>query len=123
MGVGIALDLQIKWDWEPGSVTQIVASWFIAPCIAAGFGAIIMMSIKLLVHQRKDPLKAALRVIPFYYGLTAGILALFITISGGHGIPTPEELGAGKACAIILGVFAGITILSAIFFLPYYYRK
>jgi PiT family inorganic phosphate transporter/sodium-dependent phosphate transporter len=48
---------------------------------------------------------------------------LFITISGGHGISTPEELGAGKAYAIVPGVFAGITILSPIFFLPYYYRK
>lgn len=43
-------------------MSQIAASWGIAPAIAAGFGAVIMMSIKLLVHQRKDPLKAALRV-------------------------------------------------------------
>lgn len=81
------------------------------------------MSIKLLVHQRKDPLKSALYVITFYYGLTAGILALFITISGGHGIPTPEDMGAGTACGIVLGVFFGVWLFSAIFFLPYYYRK
>lgn len=123
VGVGIALDIPVKWGWEDGSVSQIAASWGVAPAIAAGFGAIIMMSIKILVHQRKDPLKAALRVITFYYGLTAGVLALFITISGGHGIPTPEEMGAGKACGIILGVFFGVWLLSAIFFLPFYYRK
>lgn len=109
--------------WKSGSISQIAASWGIAPCIAAGFGAILMMSIKVLVHQRQDPLKAALRVVTFYYGLTAGILALFITISGGHGIPTPQEMGAGKACGIILGVFFGVWIFSTIFFLPYYYRK
>lgn len=50
-----------------------------------------MMSIKVLVHWQKDSLKWALRVISFYYALTAGILALFIVISGGHGIPTLEE--------------------------------
>lgn len=45
----------------------------------------------MLVHWQKDSLKWALRVISFYYALTAGILALFIVISGGHGIPTLEE--------------------------------
>jgi hypothetical protein len=123
VGVGIAADVQVNWGWSSGSVSQIAASWGIAPAIAACFGAIIMMSIKLLVHSRTDPLKWGLRVITFYYALTAGILTLFITISGGHGIPTPEELGAGKACGIVLGVFFGVWILTSIFFLPYYYRK
>ncbi|KAI7012885.1 phosphate transporter, partial [Hortaea werneckii] len=119
VGVGIAADIHVNWGWQDGSVSQIAASWGIAPAIACGFGAILMMTIKLLVHQQKDPLKAALRVITFYYALTAGILALFIVISGGHGIPSPEDLGAGKACAIVLGTFFGVWALSAIFFLPY----
>lgn len=123
MGVGIASDISVNWGWKKSSVSQIAASWGIAPCIAAGFAAIIMMSIKVLVHWRKDPLKAGLRVITFYYGLTAGILALFVVISGGHGIPDPEELGAGKATGIILGVFFGVWAFSTVFFLPYYHRK
>lgn len=81
-----------------------------------------MMSIKLLVHQRKDPLKWGLRVITFYYALTAGILALFIVVEG-HGIPTIEKQGAGQVTGIILGVFFGVWILSALFFLPYFYAK
>jgi phosphate/sulfate permease len=123
VGVGIALQLQVKWGWESNSVSQIAASWGIAPLIAAGFGAVIMLSIRLLVHSRKDPLKAAIRVIPFYYAVTAGILALFIVMDGGHGIPTPEELGAGKAAGIILGVFAGVLVISAVFFVPYFQAK
>ena len=123
IGVGIALQLSVTWGWKSNSVSQIAASWGIAPCIAAGFGAVIMMSIKLLVHSRKDPLKSALRALPFYYALTAGILALFIVMDGGHGIPTPEELGAGKACAIVLGVFGGIWIISAVFLVPYFHAK
>ncbi|KAM0714222.1 hypothetical protein Q7P37_010009 [Cladosporium fusiforme] len=123
VGVGIASDIAVNWGWKSNSVSQIAASWGIAPCIAAGFGALLMMSIKVLVHWQKDPLKAGLRVITFYYGLTAGILTLFIVISGGHGIPTPEEMGAGKIIGIVLGVFFGVWALSAAFFLPYYYRK
>ncbi|KAF2458833.1 phosphate transporter [Lineolata rhizophorae] len=123
VGVGIAADIHVNWGWQDGSVSQIAASWGIAPAIAAGFGAVIMMSINVLVHWRSNPLKAALRVITFYYGLTAGILTLFILISGGHGIPSIEEQGAGQVVGIVLGVFFGIWLLSAIFFLPYYYRR
>lgn len=123
VGVGIALQLHVKWGWESNSVSQIAASWGIAPLIAAGFGAIIMLSIRVLVHSRKDPLKAALRIIPFYYALTAGILALFIVMNGGHGIPKIEELGAGKACGIVLGVFGGVLVISALFFVPYFNAK
>lgn len=123
VGVGIALQLQVKWGWESNSVSQIAASWGIAPLIAAGFGAVIMLSIRVLVHSRKDPLKAALRVIPFYYALTAGILALFFVMDGGHGIPTIEKMGAGKACGIILGVFGGVLVITALFFVPYFNAK
>lgn len=123
IGVAIAADLPVHWGWKSQSVSQIAASWGIAPCISAGFGALIFLSIRFLVLDRQDPLKWALRVIPLYYALTAGILTLFIVISGGHGIPTLEQMGAGKACGIIIGVFAGVWILSATFYLPYAYRK
>ncbi len=123
VGVGIASDISVNWEWKKGNVSQITASWGIAPCNAAGFGAIIFMSIKLLVHSRSDPMKRALRLLPFYYALTAGILALFIVIRGGHGIPTLEQMGAGEAIGSILGVVAGVLIISTVFFLPYYHAK
>lgn len=123
IGVGIALQLKVKWGWASNSVSQIAASWGIAPVIAAGFGAVIMLSIRVLVHGRKDPLKAALIAIPFYYAITAGILALFIVMDGGHGIPTIEKMGAGKAVGIVLGTFAGVLVISAVFFVPYFRAK
>ena len=123
IGVGIGANLQVAWAWKSNSVSQIAASWGIAPGISAGFGAIIFLSIRYLVLERTDPLKWALYLLPFYYALTAGILALFITIEGSHGIPSLEKLGAGKACGIIIGVFAGILVISTVFFVPYYYRK
>ncbi len=123
VGVGIASDISVNWGWKKSSVSQIAASWSIAPCIAAGFGAVIFGSIQLLVHSRSDPLKWAIRLIPIYYAVTAGILSLFIVISGGHGIPTLKEMGAGEATGIILGVFAGTLVVAAVFFLPYYHAK
>jgi hypothetical protein len=71
----------------------------------SSFGIPIFTSIRLLVHSREDPMKWALRVLPFYYAITAAILALFIVVSGGHGIPKLEVLGAGKAWGIVIGVF------------------
>lgn len=56
---------------------------------------------RLMILDRKDPLKWAIRLIPIYYGVTAGIFALFIVISGGHGIPSIEEIGAGNVVAIV----------------------
>jgi PiT family inorganic phosphate transporter len=63
-----------------GSVSQVAASWGIAPAVAAGFAALIFLSIKFLVLKRSDPLKWGLRLIPFYAALTGGILALFISM-------------------------------------------
>ncbi len=69
--------------WLTGtSVSQIAASWGVAPGLAACFGALIFLSIKYLVLKRKDPLKWGLRLIPLYAGLTGGILALFISKHG-----------------------------------------
>ncbi|KAF4166972.1 hypothetical protein CNMCM6936_005758 [Aspergillus lentulus] len=96
IGVAIASDLPVHWGWKSQSLSKVAASWVIAPVISAGFGAVIFMSIRFLVHSREDPMKLALPVLPFYYALTAGILALFIVISGGHGVPKLENRGAGK---------------------------
>lgn len=123
IGVGIAADLKVSWGWTSHSVSQIAASWGIAPAISACFGAILFMTIRFVVFSRSDPMKWALRVIPFYYALTAGILVLFIVVEGSNGIPSLEEMGAGKACGIIIGVFAGVWLIGAIFFVPYYHRK
>ena len=40
--------------------------------------AVIFGTIKYSVLDRKDPLKNALRLIPFYLAFTAAMLALFI---------------------------------------------
>ncbi|KAI3534675.1 phosphate transporter [Colletotrichum filicis] len=122
VGVGIAAQAQVSWAWSDGSVSQIAASWGIAPCISAAFAAILFGSLKFTVLERENSFEKAMKVIPFYLAFTAAILALFITVEA-PGAPLLEELGAGIVCGIILGVFFGILLLSYIFFVPYVHRR
>ncbi|EFQ35674.1 phosphate transporter [Colletotrichum graminicola] len=122
VGVGIAAQAQVSWSWKDGSVTQIAASWGVAPCIAAVIGAVLFASIKFTVLEREKSFEKAMRVIPFYLAFTAAVLALFITVEA-PGAPSLEELGAGIACGIVLGVFFGALLLAYVFFVPYVHRR
>ena len=106
VGVGFAAQAPIHWEWTKGSVSQIAASWGIAPAITAGFSALIFGILKYSVLERKDPFKWAMRLIPVYLAATGAILALFIVVEAPTA-PSLEEFGAGKAVGIILGVFFG----------------
>jgi phosphate/sulfate permease len=122
VGAGIAAQAQVKWQWASGSVSQIAASWGIAPLIAAAFSAIIFATLKFAVLERKESFKWAMRLIPFYLAFTAAILALFLVIE----LPTSdslEEFGAGKVVGIVLGVFAGSLLVAYGFFMPYFHRR
>ncbi|KEF51946.1 PiT family inorganic phosphate transporter [Exophiala aquamarina CBS 119918] len=122
IGAGFASQSPIKWAWSSGSVTQVAASWGIAPLLAACFSALIFGTVKYSVLERKDSFKWAMRLIPFYFATTAAILALFIVVEAPTA-PSLEEFGGGKAAGIILGVWAGILGISYIFFMPYFERR
>lgn len=95
IGVGFASQAAITWEWTSGSVSQVAASWAVAPAIAACFAALVFGSIKYSVLHRQDSFMWAMKLIPFYFAFTAAVLALFITVE------TPgsdlETLGAGPA--------------------------
>ncbi|KAH9882391.1 hypothetical protein J1614_000627 [Plenodomus biglobosus] len=122
IGVGFATGAGVTWGWESGSVSQVAASWFIAPLIACAFSAIIFGTVKYAVLERADPFKWGLRLIPVYFAVTCAILALFIVVEAPTA-PSLEEFGAGKAAGIILGVFAGVLLISYVFFIPFLKRK
>lgn len=122
IGVGFATESRINWGWSKGSVSQVAASWGIAPMIAAGFSAIIFGTVKYSVLERQDSFKWAMRLIPLYFAMTGAILALFIVVEAPTA-PSLEEFGAGKAAGIILGVFFGCLIICYIFFIPFFKRK
>lgn len=122
VGAGFASQTDAKWAWEDGSLSQVAASWAIAPLVAAAFSAIIFGTVKYLVLERKDPFKNAMRFIPFYFATTGALLALFIVVEAPTA-PSLEEFGAGKAVGIILGVFFGCLAICYIFFMPFFKRK
>lgn len=121
-GAGLAAQSPLSWGWKKGSISQIAASWVIAPFISAGFAAALFLTVKFAVLHRKNPLQWGLRLIPWYFAFTAGILALFIIDELPNG-ESLEEMGAGKAIGIILGVFVGVLIFSYTFFVPYFHRR
>lgn len=122
IGVGFASQAPITWEWTDGSVSQVAASWGIAPLIAAAFSAIIFGTLKYSVLERADSFKCGMTMIPFYLAFTGAILALFIVIEAPTA-PSLEEFGAGKAAGIIIGVFVGCLIIGYVFFIPYFKRR
>lgn len=122
IGVGFASQTTISWAWDKGSVSQVAASWGIAPLIAGAFSAIIFGTLKYAVLERRDSFKWAMRLIPLYLAMTGAILALFITIETPDA-PSLEEFGVGKIVGIILGVFFGCLLVAYVFFIPYFRRR
>lgn len=122
IGVGFATQAGVTWGWESGSVSQVAASWLIAPLIACAFSAFIFGTVKYSVLERKDSFKWGMRLIPFYFATTAAILALFIVVEAPTA-PSLEEFGAGNAAGIILGVFFGVLLIAYVFFIPFLKRK
>jgi PiT family inorganic phosphate transporter len=122
IGVGFASQASISWGWADGSVSQVAASWGIAPLVAGGFSAVIFGTLKYSVLERADSFKWAMRLIPFYLAMTGAILALFIVVEAPTA-PSLEEFGAGKAAGIIVGVFFGCLLIAYVFFMPYFKRR
>lgn len=122
IGVGIAAGAPVKWDWDSGSVSQVAASWAIAPVLAACFAALVFATVKFGVLERRDPFKNGMMAIPFYIAFTCAVLALFLTVEAPTA-PSLEEFGAGKAVGIVLGVFFGMLLLAFVFFKPYLHRR
>ncbi|KFY36150.1 hypothetical protein V494_05273 [Pseudogymnoascus sp. VKM F-4513 (FW-928)] len=122
VGSGIASQANISWGWSSGSVSQIAASWLIAPLISASVAAILFLVLKFSVLERQDSFKWAVRLIPFYLAFTGSILALFIVIELPSS-PSLEEFGIGNIIAVIFGTFGGVLAISYVFFMPYFHRR
>lgn len=67
-------------------------------------------------------MKWGMRAIPWYLAFTAGVLALFIIDELPNG-QSLEEMGAGKATGIVLGVFFFVLAFAYAFFIPYFHRR
>lgn len=121
-GAGIAAQTPLKWAWSSGSLSQIAASWGIAPLVAGGVSAVLFLTVKYAVLERKEPLKWGLRLIPWYFAFTAAALALFIIDELPNG-ESLDEMAPQKSVGILIGVFIGVLAFSYIFFIPYFHRR
>ncbi|PNP51280.1 hypothetical protein FNYG_15905 [Fusarium nygamai] len=95
VGAGIASQAQVTWRWTDGSVSQVAASWGIAPALSACFSAILFGTLKFYILERENSFEKALRAIPIYLAFTAAVLALFITIEAPNAHRLRFLLGAG----------------------------
>ncbi|CAD6448368.1 5df88229-1754-4b40-9291-b357c328cde4 [Sclerotinia trifoliorum] len=124
IGVGIAaIDADgVNWGWN--GVSQVFAAWIIAPGIAGCFAAILFLITNYSVITPKNPVRAALISIPFYFALTTGLLTRLIVWKGAASASEAVKTwGPGEYVGVIFGVAIGCTLLSAIFLLPSLYRK
>jgi len=76
VGIGVATvgTGGIHWGWY--GLGQILASWVIAPMIAAAGAATIFLFTKYTVLKRANSLRIGLKMMPIYFAFTAGILTV-----------------------------------------------
>ncbi|KAI1209657.1 phosphate transporter [Annulohypoxylon truncatum] len=124
-GVGVATvgASKVQWGWNDGKgLGAIFAGLGMAPVISGGFGAVIFMLIKLVVHIRKNPVPWAVYTSPFFFLIAGTICTLSIVYKGS------PNLGLNKkpswyVAAVTMGTGGGVALLAAIFFVPYVHAK
>lgn len=123
VGVATAGASQVQWGWNEGKgLGAIFAGLGMAPVISAGFGAIIFMLIKLIVHMRKNPVPWAVYSSPLWFLVAATICTLTIVYKGSPNYGLDEKPGWWIA-AVSMGTGGGVCLLSALFFMPFVYSR
>lgn len=102
-----------------GGVVQVFLAWIIAPGISGGFGAIIFLITKFGVMLRKNPVKKAFFLVPVYFGLTAGLLAMLLIWKGAS---SRIDLTDAGIAGCIVGVAVGWALIITIFLMPWLHR-
>lgn len=75
--VGISVDA-VNW----GKVGEIISSWVISPVIAGVLSFLLFSSVRWLIFEAPDPLKAAKRYVPFYIFLVAYVVSTVTMVKG-----------------------------------------
>jgi solute carrier family 20 (sodium-dependent phosphate transporter) len=124
-GVGVATvgASSVQWGWNKGSgLGAIFAGLFMAPAIAACFGAIIFMLIKTVVHLRKNPVPWAVWTSPFFFLIAGTVCTLSIVYKGSPQLKLNDK-PAWYIASVTLGVGFGLFVLSGLFFVPFVHAK
>lgn len=124
-GVGVAAGGAdaVNWGWNGGKgLATIFAGFIIAPGISAGFGAILFLIAKYAVLERKDSLKAAFYLGPFFFFLAATVCTMSIVYKGAPNLGL-ADLPESTVAAAIVGTAAVVAALSVLFWIPYVHQK
>lgn len=123
VGVATAGAANVQWGWNDGrGLGAIFAGLGMAPAIAAGFGAVIFMLIKVVVHMRKNPIPWSVYTAPFFFLIAGTVCTLSIVYKGSPNLKLnakPPHFIAG----VTVGAGGGLAVLSAIFFVPFLYMR
>lgn len=115
--------LNILWGWS--GVSQIIASWFIAPGIAGAFASIIFLISKYGVLEIKNPktsLRNAMLLVPILVFSAFSILTMLIVWKGSPKLNL-DALSTGTTVGAIFGTGAVAALIYMIFLYPFYRRK
>lgn len=125
IGAGIAAGGAngIVWGWS--GVSQIIASWFIAPILAGAIAAIVFSISRFSVLEVKSlerSIKNALLLVGVLVFATFSILTMLIVWKGSPNLHLDDLSETETAVSIVLtGAIASIVYF--IFFYPFYRRK
>lgn len=124
-GVGVAIGGgdAVNWGWNGGKgLATIFAGFFIAPSVAAGFGAVCYLLVKYGVLARRNPLPWAMASGPIVFFTVAAVCTMSIVFKGSPSLGL-DELPPNELAAAIVGTAAVVAALSVAFWLPYVYCK
>ncbi|KAG2735500.1 hypothetical protein G9P44_001714 [Scheffersomyces stipitis] len=113
----------IHWGWS--GVSQIIASWFIAPILAGCFATIVFLISKFFVLDIKDSrrqLRHSMLLGPVLVFVAFAILTMLIVWKGSPKLGL-SNLPTGTILAAIFGTAAVAMGVYILFLFPYYRRK
>ena len=107
--VGVSAEA-VAW----GKILGIVGSWIVTPALAGIIAVAIFLSAKKLILDRKHPLLAAVKYIPYYMGLAGFIMSLITIQKGlkhvGLGLPFMEGLVLAAAIGILVAIVGMVLV-------------
>ncbi|XP_013195377.2 sodium-dependent phosphate transporter 1-A [Amyelois transitella] len=108
----------VRWS----TLGAIVLSWFISPVMSGAMSAGLYWLVRRFILRAKQPLKAGLRALPFFYGATVAVNVVSVVHDG------PKLLAMDKIpiwIALVGSLVLGALIAGAVraFLVPHYRRK
>lgn len=125
IGAGIAASgaSGVVWGWK--GVSQIIASWFIAPVLAGVIAAVIFLISKYCVLEIKSvqrSIKNALLLVGLLVFATFSILTMLIVWKGSPNLKLDKLSETETALGVVL-TGAVACVIYFVFFYPFYRRK